>query len=267
MRQSIRALGWAITLSMVILFAFLGTAIYSMVQMILEGEGIKLGEVRGEISNTTLTLYIPLIINNTSHYDITSFNITLILKDSNGTIITDQSTLIDIIKRNSARRAVNNLTLNVIDLISNMQYLLYQDSEFKIELSLSFKYAYTLSFKVETSNISMPWGAPLYGFSITRFSDPYNVSLTGCYIDVYLSFENHAYFGIIGIVNMKMYNDRDEIIGYGKKEIDVSPRQIFSDYVTIHVSNLTGYTGSGYVEITFESPVLGSINLGRVSYG
>ncbi|HIE14127.1 TPA: hypothetical protein EYP70_02530 [Candidatus Bathyarchaeota archaeon] len=266
MKQSIRALGWAITLSMIILFAFLGTAVYSMVQMILEGQGIKLGEISGRISNATLVLCVPLIINNTSQYDITCFNVTLVLRDKNGTVISNQTALIQRVESGSAKTAINNLTLNLADLISKIRDLLFQDTEFKVGLLLSFKYAYMLSFHVDTSNLSMPWGAPLYGFSITGFSAPYNITMTECYIDIYLSFENHAFFDINGTLRIEMFNDRNEPIGIGIKTVSVSSNQSFADAVTVHIDKLTGYTGSGYVKIYFESLSLGIIDIGRVCY-
>lgn len=70
MRQSIRALGWTITISMLILFAFLATAVYSVFQTVVMEQGIKFGEFQSHPSNDTFVLSIPITVNNTGYYDI-----------------------------------------------------------------------------------------------------------------------------------------------------------------------------------------------------
>jgi hypothetical protein len=267
MRQSVRALGWAITLSMLLTFAFLVTAIYSMVQTMIESRGIGIGEVRAEFSDGRLTLSIPLTINNTGYYDISNFNVTLLLKGPDGTVISSQSTLLERVERGSTATSWSNLTIDMAELLSDMEYLLFNDSEFKLDMLLSFRYAYALTFQVSAANISIPWGAPLYNFSITGVGVPYNISLTECLIDVYFGFENHSPFSVEGTLRLEIYNDGGEYLGSGVQTINVPPRQGFSGYVTVHIENLLKYTGSGYIKVSFESPVLGLLDLGRVYYG
>ena len=267
MRQSVRALGWAVTLSMLLVFAFLVTAIYSMVQTMIESQGIGLGEVRGEISDNILILSVPLTLNNTGYYDISNFNVTMVLKGPNGTIISNKTTILELVKHGSTATALNNLTIDMAELISNMGYLLFSDAEFKMDVLLSFRYAYAITFQVSAANISIPWGAPLYNFSMTGVGAPYNISLTECLIDVYFGFENHSPFSVDGTLRLEIYNNKGEHIGSGVRTLNVPPGQGFSDPVTVHIENWSKYTGAGYIEISFESPTLGILDLGRVEYG
>jgi len=266
-KQSIRALGWAITLSMLLTFAFLVTSIYSMVQTILEGRGISIGEVQSDVSNGLLTLSIPLTVNNTGYYDISNFNVTLVLKKPDGTVISSGGTMLPVIKYGSTATSWSNLTVDLRELLSEMEYLLFNDSEFKLDMLFSFRYAYALSFQVDAVNTTIPWGAPLYNFSLTGIGAPYNITLTGFLIDVYFGFENHSPFTVEGTLSLKFYNDADEYLGSGTETINVPPGYGFTGSVTIEIENPSKYTGSGYIEVSFESPVLGFLELGVVEYG
>ena len=86
-------------------------------------------------------------------------------------------------------------------------------------------------------------------------------------IDVYLGFENHAPFNVAGTLGLEVYNDEGEYIGSGTQVINVPPGTAFSEPVTVHVEDPLKYTGSGYILISFESPTLGFLNLGRINYG
>ncbi|HIE19223.1 TPA: hypothetical protein EYP75_05810, partial [Candidatus Bathyarchaeota archaeon] len=62
MRQSIRALGWTVTISTLILFAFLASAVYSIFQIALMDQGIRMGEMRTEFKDGSLKLSMPIEI-------------------------------------------------------------------------------------------------------------------------------------------------------------------------------------------------------------
>ena len=81
MRQSIRALGWTIAISMLILFAFLATAFYSVYTTIATGEGIGLGGLQTGFQNDEVVFSMPININNTGYYDMTEFTIASEFKD------------------------------------------------------------------------------------------------------------------------------------------------------------------------------------------
>jgi len=111
MRQSIRALGWVVTISIILLFAFLASAVYSIFQMAIFGQGIKMGDLQAEMKDGSLKLSMPITINNTGYYEINEFKITTTLKDSYGTVIATNTTTITGIKRGDLKSEVHAVSL------------------------------------------------------------------------------------------------------------------------------------------------------------
>ncbi len=266
MKQSIRALGWTITISMIILFAFLVTAVYSLAQSILMSQGMQFGDFQLHIQNNTFILSATLIINNTGYYDITDLNLTTVLRDPNGTVIAEASTPFGKIAKGSTVAEMHNISLNLADILSNMTYLLFEDTELKIDFSMEMSYAYALNFRFTMANMSMPWGAPLYNFNITGISPPY-FNGTQLMLDIFLGFENHSPLDIAGIVNLMIYNETGGYIGRGSGVINATSHSGFGGPITILVENPSSYSGAGYVEVSFDIPDIGHVELGRIYYG
>jgi hypothetical protein len=273
-RQSIRALGWTITISMLILFAFLVTAVYSVFQTVLMEQGIRFGEPQGpRFLNNTFVLSIPVTVNNTGYYDITDFHITTTLKDFNGTTLTTDSAFIEKVGKGSNETRLLDLSLSLVDILSNMTYLLFNDTEFKIDLSVGLTCAYALSFHLTVTNMSLPgaeeWGAPLHGFTLrdVRLS---SFNETHLVLDVFLEFENHSFFDIVGKPYLKVYNEAVGYIACCIGSVNVPSHSGFSDMCTIEIEieNPLNYTGKGNVEVYFELPLVDyTFELGSVSYG
>ncbi len=267
MRQSIRALGWTITISMLILFAFLVTAVYSAFQTVLMAQGIRFDEFQGHFSNNTFTLSTPITVNNTGYYDITDFNITTTLKAFNGTTLTTNSTFIEKIEKGSVKSRLHNLSLSLVNILSNMKYLLFNDTEFEIDFSVGFRYAYALSFTLTVMNTSIPWGAPLHGFSLREVRVS-SFNETHLVLDVFLEFENHSSFDIVGDLYFEVYNETGGYIGSGMVHINVPSHSGFSDMCTTNIEMENPFTGKGNVEVYFELPLVDyTFELGSVSYG
>lgn len=265
MKQSIRAFGWTITISMLIIFAFLVTAVYSMFQTILIGQGISLGAPEARVINGTIILSMPLTINNTGYYDITKLNLTTIIKDSNGTTIAKASTSIERIPKGLAVTRWHDI-LNPADILSNIAYLLFNDTMFVANFSIGLRYANALAFRLTMANNSFPWGAPFYNFTSTGTSPPYSNG-THLLADVFLGFENHSPFGFNGTLYLNIYNEYAESIGSGSQMIDVSPSSRFDAPINVVIEKPADYTGRGYVEVAFDVLMLGHIELGRLPYG
>jgi hypothetical protein len=268
-RQSIRALGWTITISMLILFAFLATVVYSVFQTVVMEQGIKVGEFQSYFSNNTVLLSIPVTVNNTGYYDMTGFNITTTLKDFNGTTLIANSTFIEKIGKGSVESRSHNLSLTLANILSNMTYLLFDDTEFKIDLSIGFRCAYALSLRLTVMNTSMPWGAPLHGLNITevRLS---SFNGTHLILDAFLELENRSFFDIVGSLRLNVYNESGGYIGSGIGIVNVPSHSSFSDtlMIPIEIENPLNYTGKGNVDVYFELPVVAyTFELGRFSYG
>ena len=263
MRQSIRALGWTTTISMLLLFAFLATSVYSMIQTVLINQGIGLGgEPQISFSNETLTLSFPLSVNNTGCYDMSELNVTTVLLDPQGGVISKASTFVERVPRGSAIMRQHNMSLSLTDILSYVTDLT-QDTELNMSLSLGLRYAEALAFQVAMMNLSIPWGAPLYNFSITEMRPFFN----GTHYLPFVEFENHAFFDVEGTVHINVYNDKGEYIGSGDKTIHVQAGYGYSDFIEVVIEDPLKFTGSGYVEISFESPIFGHFDLGRIYYG
>lgn len=268
MRQSIRALGWAITISMLLLFTFLVTSVYSLVQTILMNQGISLSnEPQVSFSNGTLTLSFTLSVNNTGYYDISDLNVTTVLMDSKGMIISENSTFIDRITKGLATTKQHCLSINLVDILSNVTNLT-RDTEFKMEISVGLKYAEALTFQLAMTNISYPWGAPVHNFSL-NITDPPKSNGTHLLLKTLVEFENHAFFDISGIIHLDIYNSDGGYVGSGNKTVHVEAAHGYSSLedIVIYPVNLSNFTSSGYVVVSFEIPMFGKFEMGRIDYG
>jgi len=269
MRQSIRALGWAITISMLIVFAFLVTAVYSVFQSVLMEQGIKTGGFQSSFLNNTFVFSVPITVNNTGYFDINDFNISAVLKDANGTTLTASSVFVPEIKKGSSETRLYNLSMNLADIISNMAYLLFNDTEFKIDFSVGFRYAKALGFQLAMRNTSMPWGAPLSGLTL-RGLQISSFNATHILVNIYLEFENHSFFDIVGNLLLKVYNETGGYIGSGIASVNVPSNSRLSGPIpaTINMENPLNFTGRGSIEVFFDLPAYNyTLRMGSVSYG
>ena len=81
MRQSIRALGWTVTIIVILTVLFLGSAMYSLFQTLMN-QGFGFGSFQLSTLEDGIVLSLPLYVNNTSYYDISTLNLTHLLEIS-----------------------------------------------------------------------------------------------------------------------------------------------------------------------------------------
>jgi len=269
MRQSIRGLGWAVTISTLLLFVFLITAVYSVFQTLASGRGIGFGELQLSFSDNRLVLSMPVTVNNTGYYDVTDFEIKTMLRDSDDKTLASSSSVIEEIKKGSTESRSHNLSISLTSILSNVTNLLFRDTEFRIDLSVTFRYAYALGFNITMTNMSVPWGAPLYGLDLKEIGLP-KFNGTHLTINIVLEVENHSFFDVNGNFNFKIYNKDDMYIGSGRGLIDIPRGSRLSEPVeiVIQVVNPLDFTGEGYLEVYLELPLFTqSIEMGRLYYG
>jgi hypothetical protein len=231
-------------------------------------QGVRFGEFKMNATEDEVTLSIPVLVENTENFDVNDFQITTIFKDYYGSIISEKSTVIPEVPKGQITLTTHNLTLSFRNVLANRTYLLFNDTEFKIDFSIGFKYAYVLGFMMSLKNMSMPWGAPLYELKITSAS-PVLVNETHFLMELQLEVENHSFLDAGAILNLTVYNENGRQIGTGTGGIFVPQGQrLTSSQVFIELTDPTSYTGSGYAEVSMEIPgVLERIELGRVYYG
>ena len=85
-------------------------------------------------------------------------------------------------------------------------------------------------------------------------------------METFVEFENHAFFDVNGTVHLKVYNSEGQYIGSGDRAINVEAGHGYGGLVEVVIDPLN-FTGSGYVEISFENPMFGYVELGRIDYG
>jgi len=267
-RQSIRALGWAVTISALLVFAFLASAIYSIFQLAIVDQGIGIGNPEVKLINGNLTMLMPIIINNTGLYDISEFEVTTTLKDSDGVIIATNTTRIAKIRKGDLKSEIHILSLGPKVLFSRMKRLLFNDTEMKMLISTGFKYAYALGFQISIVNITIPWGAPFHGLTLKSLNIR-DFNGTHLFLELNLRFENHFFTDIGGALYLLMYNEEGEMIGEGIGYLSVPSGGRFEEPILfiVNLTRVESFTGEGYAELFLQIPIIEEpIKFGRISY-
>lgn len=269
MKQSIRALGWAVTISMILLLAFVATAFYCAYGMLITGQGIALGDLQASYSENGLVFSMPITVNNTGYYDMTELNVSTNLRDLDGAALASSSTEIREIKTGISESTLHNLSLSVKDILSNTTYLLFSDTELRLDLSIAFRYAYAFSFHVNLGNMSMPWGAPLYGLNL-REAEPPSFNGTHLLMDITLDVENHSFLDMAADLDLRIYDQMGRHIGSGTALLHAPPLSRLSGPVeaVFEIENPMYLSDTGYLEAYLIIPMIDdSIELGRLDYG
>jgi hypothetical protein len=154
--------------------------------------------------------------------------------------------------------------MSLDDTTSKLLDYLFNDTVFNLDLSLKLNFARAIPFQVST-NMTMPWGAPLYNFSIGQIS--YNfLNLTHQEAIIPISFENHSpYFSLDGFMRVEIYNDYGELFGFSISDLNVPSHSGYNGQVKTIV-DVSMVTGSGEVHFYFETSAF-SIGPKVMSYG
>ena len=169
MRQSIRVLGWTITIASLLTFAFLGLSIYSLFQLVME-QGIAPGESSVSISNGDYVISLPFLVNNTSYFDITKLDITTIIKDPEGGVISQSTTSSGIIPSGSSANISHYISIDINNIVEKN----LTDATILMDTIMGLRYANIIEFSVTMANVSIPWDAsisPKQTFSVSRDRD------------------------------------------------------------------------------------------------
>ena len=156
MRQSIRVLGWTITIVALLIFAFLGLSIYSLFQLVME-QGIAPGESSVNISNGEYVISLPFIVNNTSYFDITKLDLTTIIKDPEGDVISQSTTSSGIIPSGSSTNISHYISIDLDKMIEKN----LTDGIILMDTIMGLRYADIIEFNVTMANVTIPWEAPI----------------------------------------------------------------------------------------------------------
>lgn len=248
MRYAVRALGWATKVLWILIILFSATSVYSAFNV-----RMSFGEPHDYFSNGFLIVSIPLFINNTGFYDLSELNITANVMDYNGSLVGRSSTFVPLIPRNSNIKMTHNASMSLDDIISKTQIYLLNDSVFNVDSSVKLIFAHAIPFQA-SMNKTIPWGAPLYNFSIGDISYVYH-NLTHQVVTIPLSFENHSpYFGVDGTMQFEMLNSRGETVGSETSSMDVPQHSGYSSQAEL-IADASKLTPSGEIHFFFETSV------------
>lgn len=225
----IRTLAWATYIFWIVLIFFSLTAVYSAVQV---AQGFRFGEPQTSTYQGTSTLSLPLRINNAGFYDIANLNLTTLVRDSSGVSVSDSSTFVQLIPHGMDSSLKHNITLDVGSMnLSQLSHLLFSDDDLTVDATVTLDYADVIPFALGT-NLSMPWGAPLYNLTLGSFS------MSGASATVPFSFDNHSFFDLNGTVRLEIVDSLDHVVGQGTTNIFALPHSDYSNNVTVTVSGV-----------------------------
>ena len=246
MRYAVRALGWATKIVWILMVFFAATSVYSALNV-----KMGFGQPQVFLSSGFMVISVPLFVNNTGLYDLSELNMTVAVTDYNESFTSTSTTFVPSIPRGSSIETAHNVSVNLDDITSKLLDYLFNDSVFNLDMSLKLNFAHSIPFEVST-NMTMPWGAPLYNFSIGQIS--YNfLNLTHQEVIIPISFENRSpYFGVDGFMRVEIYNDNGELLGFSVSDLNVPSHSSYDSQVEI-VVDVSKVTGSGEARFYFET--------------
>ena len=251
MRYAARALGWATKILWILIIVFSATAVYSVMNI-----RMSFGQPQIFPSNGFMVISVPLFVNNTGIYDLSELNMTVAVMDYNGSLVSTSATFVPSIPRGSSIETAHNVSMSLDDITSELLDYMFNDTVFNVDLSAKLNFARAIPFQA-SMNMTIPWGAPLYNFSIGQIS--YNfLNITHQELIIPISFENHSpYFDVDGTMQVEIYNDNKtynnngELLGTGLLDLNVPSLSSYDSQVEI-VVDISKITGSGEVRFYFE---------------
>jgi hypothetical protein len=248
MRIPIRMISIATTFFWIFLIVFLVSAVYSAKDVRFD-----FGEPQiGLTSDNKILFSMPITVDNKGYYNIGCFNVTTEISDREGFMITRASTFIPVIEKNRRVMATHNLTMDINDLLQNSQDYLFNDTELEVREIVSVKLAEVIPVQAST-NLSMPWGAPLYNFTLGE-NEYAGFNGTHMTATIPISFENHASFDLTGSIQMRMYDSTDTLVSEGQTTIETPQNTQYHGHIELNVP-ITGITENGYFEVYFLTPL------------
>ena len=254
MKYAVRALGWATKILWILIIVFSVTSVYSAMNV-----RMGFGQPQAFFSSGFLVISVPLFVNNTGLYDLSELNMTVAVMDHNESRLSTSATFVSSIPRGSSIETAHNVSVSLDDITSKLLNYLFNDTVFNLDMSLKLNFAHSIPFKV-SKNMTMPWGAPLYNFSIGQVS--YNfLNFTHQELVAPISFENHSpYFSVDGFMRVEIYNDNGELLGFSVSGLNVPSHSGYNGQMETIV-DISKVTGSGEGHFFFETS---AFNIGPV---
>jgi len=250
MKVPIRMLGIATAIIWVLLITFIVLAAYSITDLRFNVE-----EPQFTIdSNGQLILNLPLIIDNGGYYSLKEFQITTLFSNIEGVEISRANTFIPIIPSGEIVTINHNVPINMEEIFNNDEKYLFEDNEIQVSLSVGLNFAEVLPSQIST-NFTFPWGAPLSDFEF-RQAEFNRFNLTHSLVTIPMSFANHAFFDVIGSINVELCNEENSVLSETQELISVNQQASYENslefIVPISESTLTNVE-NGHFNVHFST--------------
>ena len=251
MNVTIKMFSIATIIIWIIIILFSVTAVLSVMNL-----NVETGELQMFPSSKGIIFSLPFSINNGGYYEIADLNLTTRVTDTNGTVFDQTVTFVPSIPQGTYINESHTITIDLDTIMSmDLAPLLLNDSSFNLEIFVELNFARVVPAQVST-NITIPWGAPLADFSIGDITvSSHNITHNEASIPV--NFENHAILDMQGRLKLEVYNDSDEYVMSGEKVITAPSQQTFADRIIAYprIEESTRLTDTGRVLIVFETPM------------
>lgn len=250
MKIPVRVIGVVTLILWVFLIIFAVSAVYSIRDI-----HFSIGEVEASVNAADEAVFsLPIAVVNNGYYDLESLNFSTRVMNEQGETIVYGCTFIPVVRVDENVEVIQETRLNLSDLWLRHESLLFNDSELFVDKAVSM-----LAFKIvpvqASTNGSLFWGAPLYGFRIgePQFRMPV-VPESGSFAKVFvpLSFENHAFFDLGGQVLVRICNSANVPVGEGEVIIDVPRHSSFYGVVELGIFS-EKITRRGYLQVFFKN--------------
>lgn len=249
MKVPIRMLGIATSVFWVLLIAFIVLAAYSVTDLRFD---IDEPEFRVN-PDGQLIFNLPLIIDNGGYYSLREFHITTLFSNLEGLEISRAHTLVPVIPSGEITRINHNVPLNLEDIYQNDDNYLFEDNDLQVSLSVGLNFAEVLPSQIST-NFTFPWGAPFSNFNLGQPSiNLFN--LTHSILSVPLSYDNHAFYDIIGSIDVELYDNENLIVSETQELINTPQQSSYSENIELHIPNTSALESiqNGYFSIYFST--------------
>ncbi len=251
MNVPIRVLGIATVILWVFLAAYIVVAAYSF-------KDLNFGAGEPEFStspNGELGFSMPLYIDNKGVCSLKDLQITTVFSDDQGREISTASTSVPSVPHGQNTTIFHNVSLNINDMLGSQDYL-FDDKNLAASITAGLTFAELLPVEIST-NLTYPWGAPFYGFTL-RDPSFSRVNSTHVGIGVPVSFENHAAFDVAGNLRVELCDGNDSVLGAAQAVFDAPPQTVYADSLEFIVpldSALATAVQGGHFNVYFSTGV------------
>ena len=246
MNVPLRALSWALYFFWMITLAFAATCIYSAT-LINVGFGEPIISYAEEVD-----VVLPILFDNKGYYNIADLNVTTLITDYLNNPIKETTTFVAQIPTQNNATVFHSVRFNISEIIDRSDYL-FNDSSFTLCGSVYMNYANLVPFGFER-NLSIPWGAPLFNFTVDMFeSSIYN--MTHLRISLPISFQNHSlYLNVTGRIDIEIFNAQQQALGAGSGLVDAPSNSNYTGEIEVLV-NSAMMTGRIQVHVYFVTEI------------